>query len=60
MKQFIQQVLKDKTGSYSMRELVIGARQEDHLVATAFEVALRNHNAVSVRRHFAQLMREIC
>ena len=24
MKQFIQQVLKDKTGSYSMRELVIG------------------------------------
>lgn len=44
----------------AMRELVIGARQEDHLVATAFEVALRNHNAVSVRRHFAQLMREIC
>jgi hypothetical protein len=42
-----------------MRSLAFDVEKPDEVIAMATEVALKNHNAASVRRRFAQLLREI-
>jgi len=42
-----------------MRSLAVDTEEADEVVATAYEVAMKNHSATSVRGNFAQLMRGV-